>query len=301
MNTDRVKEPTAGYQLVLVRPKDFPYIESFRDIIDSLRDGFSELGVPCQMYVNRVAGAGVPILFGAHHLTPEGTAGLPSASIIYNLEQLVPGYPWYTAAYLDLLRRHTVWDCSGANLARHASLGISGAQHLPIGYTPVLERVPVIDQDIDVLFYGVTTPHRQAILDGLRGTGMRVVALNGVFGTERDAWIARSRIVLNLHAQPDGMFEAARVCYLLANRKAVISECVATEEVDADLREGIVAVPAADIPTACHRLLDDEAERRRLATEGYRAITAPARRTAELLRRILPYPSHATSISVAST
>lgn len=277
----------AGYQLVLVRPRGFPFVEGFREIMESLREGFAALGIPCRLQTNRIAGDATPIIFGAHHLAPEEADRLPPASIIYNLEQLIDGYPWFTDNYLALLRRFVVWDFSPANLVRLRGLGIADARHMPIGYAACLAAIPAIEEDIDLLFYGMVTPHRQAILAELQAAGMGVVVLAGLYGAERDAWIARARVVLNLHAAPGGLFEAPRVCHLLANRKAVVSECAHPEEMDADLKDGVAAVPAAGIADACRRLLADAASRESLAAEGHRRMTAPARHIANLLRHVI--------------
>ena len=48
-------------------------------------------------------------------------------------------------------------------------------------------------------------------------------------------WIARSKIVLNLHQYDAQVFEIVRVSYLLANRRAVVSERGANPTEDRDL------------------------------------------------------------------
>ena len=68
------------------------------------------------------------------------------------------------------------------------------------------------------------------------GPDFRVRAESGVRGAERDALIARARLVLNLHFYPTAIFELVRVSYLLANGKAVVAECGPETEIDADIR-----------------------------------------------------------------
>jgi hypothetical protein len=58
----------------------------------------------------------------------------------------------------------------------------------------------------------------------MRGRGLRVESAFGCYGEERDALIARARIVLNVHYYESKVFEVVRVSYLLANRKCVLSE-----------------------------------------------------------------------------
>ena len=274
-------------QLVLIRPRDFVFVEAFREIIDSLQQGFTELGIKCRQNINRIESGAVPIILGAHHLTPEAAEKLPPKTILYNLENLIEGYPWFSEAYLDLLQRFAVWDFSANNIDILVQHGIAGATHVPIGYSPVLERIPKIDEDLDVLFYGILSPRRKAALEELGVAGIRIAALNGVFGPERDAWIARAKIVLNLHAAEGGSFEAARVTYLLANAKTVVSECNRPGEIDADLATGLVATPRSSIVDECRRLLADPDRRRQIGARGRDLMRDPSRSVCGILRRAL--------------
>ncbi len=61
-------------------------------------------------------------------------------------------------------------------------------------------------------------------LDSLERNGLAGQTLFGAYGPERDAWIAGSRLFLNLHQVAGAPFEAVRVAYLLANRCAVVAE-----------------------------------------------------------------------------
>lgn len=274
-------------QLVLIRPRDFLFVEAFREVIDSLQQGFTELGIKCRQNINRIEPGALPIILGAHHLTPEIAEKLPSETILYNLENLVEGYPWFSEAYLDLLQRFAVWDFSAKNINILGQRGITGVTHVPIGYSPVLERIPRIDEDLDVLFYGIRSPRRQAALEDLGVAGIRVAALSGVFGPERDAWIARAKIVLNLHAAEGGSFEAARVTYLLANAKTVVSECNRAGEIDADLATGLVAAPRSSIVDECRRLLADPDERKQIGARGRDLMRNPSRSICGILGRAL--------------
>lgn len=91
-----------------------------------------------------------------------------------------------------------MWDYSAANVARLAALGVA-ALHVPIGYHPVLARIERAAEDLDVLFYGSLNERREAVLDGLEARGLQVASVFGVYGAERDALIARAKLVLNVH------------------------------------------------------------------------------------------------------
>lgn len=94
-----------------------------------------------------------------------------------------------------------------------------------MNYHRKLHRIPV-DQskEIDVLFYGGINKARAKILHELRERGLHVKHLSGVFGAERDAFIARSKIVLNLHQYGTKILEMIRIHYLMNNSKVVLTQ-----------------------------------------------------------------------------
>ena len=83
-------------------------------------------------------------------------------------------------------------------------------------------------QDIDVLFCGSMNERRMQIIQALKDSTLfdkpLVIAQFVGYGAYRDKYIARSKIVLNMHYYTPGIFEIARVSYLLANKKCVVSE-----------------------------------------------------------------------------
>jgi hypothetical protein len=106
-----------------------------------------------------------------------------------------------------------------------------------------------------------------------------------VYGADRDAWIARSKIVLNLHYWDAKIFEIVRVSYLLANRRAVVSERGADWALERDLESGIAFADYDGIVDRCVELLGDERSRRDLAQQGYQVFSA--RDQAAILDRAL--------------
>jgi len=271
-------------QIVIVRPPDFIHTESWREAIEAMHHGLAELGVDAPIRENRIEPGATTILFGAHHLVAGQEANLPPDTILYNLEQLLPGYPWYQKRYLELLQRLQVWDFSSRNVEHLRATGINpSAIHVPVGYVPQLSRIPPADEDVDVLFFGLMSARRKAALDALAAQGLKVVVLNGVFGEERDRWIARARVVLNLRYTEGGLFESLRVLYLLANRKAVVSE-IDHGEIPEELRAGMLMTSYEGLVNACTELVHDPARRAALAEAGFRAASSPQRRMSAILR-----------------
>jgi predicted O-methyltransferase YrrM len=211
----------AHFNLSITRPKTFLHSDAFRDVADSLAWSLVTLGHSATIRDNWLSTeeGDTNILFGAELLSPGQV--LPPNTVIYNLEQSThPMMPKVQA----LARGLRVWDYSLRNVKEWQRLGYN-CRHVPIGYTPNLTRVPQnVKRDIDCLFLGWSTPRRQKILDELTARGLKVVSSDRCYGGGRDALIARSKVVLNIHHDGRDMFEIVRISYLLANRKVVISE-----------------------------------------------------------------------------
>ena len=198
-----------------------PHVRAFEDFTFGLASACRRLG-------HEVAydpGKPIPqrpgrlIVFGAHTLAG---GELPVGTIIFNTEQI--GQAPLSSQYLALLGRYAVWDYSLENIRRLGEMGIT-AMHCPVGYDPAMTKDwPEVEEDIDVLHYGSVNPRRHALLEAVQGAGLHVEALFGRYGAERDAFVRRSKIVLNLHYYDQPIFEIFRVSHLLANGKCVVTE-----------------------------------------------------------------------------
>lgn len=208
------------------------------------------------------------IVLGAN-LLQTVPAPVPPDTVFYNLEQISPDSDWFRAGLLDVLRTRPCWDYAPANLAPLAAAGVQVTAVLPIGYAPALTRIAPADEDVDVLFYGSLNERRALALRELTRRGLRVKHLFGVYGAERDAWIARARIVLNMHFYASKVFEAVRVSYLLANRRFVISEPGADPADVAPYAGGLVLAEHADLADTCEHWLARPDARRGIADTGF--------------------------------
>ncbi len=176
-------------------------------------------------------------------------------------------------------------DFSDRNRRTLVRAGVPHADLLEVGYSPGLTRIrPVaqVDKDIDVLFYGSTNERRARILTALQEKGLKVANLFGVYGEERDAMIARAKVVLNLHYYRASIFEAVRVSYLLANRVCVVSEGEPGDPDAARFAGGLAMVPYDALVAACVALAADPERRASLAEAGFARMLAS--RQADLLR-----------------
>lgn len=261
------------FQVTLIRPQGYLHSEAFREIAETLQFGLRSLGHSAAIAENAVDRTATNLILGAHLLSTEHVPLIPQGSIIYNLEQL-PGMH-LPPAYGQLARQHQIWDYSQRNIEIWKNLHCAFAPvHVPVGYVPELTRIPAAPtQDIDVLFYGSLNERRNQILNELKNRGVRVYAVFGVYGRERDELIARSKIVLNLHYYDAKLFEIVRVSYLLANSKAVVSECGVDIAREQAVCPGVLALPYEALVKGCIYLLQHDEERHALEKRAFQWIS----------------------------
>ena len=269
----------ARFAVVTPDPAAWLHMRAFDEVAEAIHQGLLELGYPCRRIVGALSPDCVNVLFGAHHLME--SMRLPPQTILFNLEQIVPGSLWVTPAYLALLRAHRVWDYSARNVEALRALGAGRVAHVPVGYVKSLERIAAQPDDIDVLFYGRLIPRRTALLEKLANRGVRVVAVNSSYGVERDASIARAKIVLNVHVVDGARLETARCFYAMINGRFVLSED-SEDAVESGYAAGMALAGYDDLEERCLWFLERPAERAALARAGRELIRA--RPQAELLR-----------------
>jgi len=257
------------FHITLVRPEGFLHTEAFREVAETLQSGLRSLGHTAQIQENAVDAMATNVLLGAHLLSPEDALMVPPGSILYNLEQL--GGPNLPKQFYELALRLQVWDYSRQNIRKWNAMSCGCPPvHVPLGYVPELSRIPSSQkQDIEVLFYGSLNERRARIVKTLKDAGVKVHATFGVYGKERDELIARSKIVLNIHFYDAKIFEIARVSYLLANSKAVVTELCSATEIEEGLADSVLGVPYASLVDTCLSLLRNDEERRALETRGF--------------------------------
>lgn len=157
--------------------------------------------------------------------------------IVYQLEPLVKEH-WWNLEHLikNLEGADEVWDYDLKNIEILRNYGIE-AKFKPILYTPSLPKIPNCDNyDIDILFYGTFTPHREKFFrDITRGVVVypgeesffdnRLVWLYNHSGNDLDNFISKSKVVLNLNPHDqENRQQQTRIAHLLNNDKLVLSE-----------------------------------------------------------------------------
>ncbi len=259
--------------IVLIRPQNYIHSSAFNEIAETLYYSFKEIGFVAHVTENTFIEDGINIILCAHLLNISDYDIIPNSSILYNLELITEDStsPWMTPEYFDLFNKLVVWDINKKNLPILKKKGVSKkVHHVPLGYYPGLTRIskPVL-QDIDVLFYGSVNQRRQDILNGLIEAGLKVEVFSGLFGKQRDDYISRAKVVVHIHYFEGNIFDQARIFYLLANKKAVVSEWGDTSDLGKDLEEAVALVPYDQIIEKCCELVKSESLRCKLEDKGF--------------------------------
>lgn len=215
------------------------------------------------------------IVVGCHLLPTDLIPQVPPSTIVVNSEQIYDQDPFeWNRNIFAWASTFETWDYSPRNVAAFAQRGLTDVKLLKIGHQQQLSRIEKSpDPDIDVLFYGSVTDRRSVVFEEIRRRGLNLVTLFAVYGEQRDAYIARSKVVLNLHNHAAEIFEVVRVHYLLSNSVAVVSEVNPSTSVSDFYSEAVAGVPYAALADECERLVTDEVARRDRQQRGYDVIS----------------------------
>ncbi len=272
--------PQGRYNIVLIRPPGFEHSAVFLEVAKLLSASLQSLSLPCTFHINGPDRDAVNILLG-YHMLPDPSLLEGSVNIIYQLEQLSDSDKRFNEKWLNLMKKAAqVWDYSEKNVEFLRQRGVHRVRHVPIGFHPALRTIRPAVKDIDVLFYGTTSLRREPVLAAL-DKQCKLKFLFGAYADARDAFIARSKIVLSMHLHDANIFEQVRVSYLLNNERFVVAEAAADKPYD-----GMLPVVEYDqlVPT-CLSYLDQPQERARIAHEGFLSFSKMP--MTELLRAAL--------------
>ncbi|HUQ75418.1 MAG TPA: hypothetical protein VM183_11875 [Burkholderiales bacterium] len=279
--------PRAAFHVCHFMPpgRTFHGLAGYREHADALVWGLQALGHHAEYGLNTINPEATNIAMGLQMLGEAQLDALPPGTVYYNLEQMARRAVEDVKPVLRAAaRRFPIWDYCEANLESWRALGARSAEYVKIGWAPVLERVPKPrEQDIEVLLYGLPGGERLPLFQALCEAGIRTVFACGLYGAERDALIARAKIVVNASLYTESrIFEIARVSYLLANAKAVLSVLHPDTLVEPDIRDAVMFSPAEGVVRECLALIDDDARRGALEEKGRRVMRA--RNMSEILR-----------------
>lgn len=261
----------ARFTLVVAKHDTEPNAARYDDFVRALGDTLRALG-------HEVTGLDRPgrlIMFNTGNMD-DPAKQLPDDAILFNTEQIAAAsFPRNMMTAYATHRKRVVWDYSKANAeVLRDALGMERVVLCSPGYVSSMTRIESIsEEDVDVLFYGAVNARRTEILGAIESSGLTVKRLYGIYGTERDRWIARSKVVLNLHFgfERGAVFEIFRCSHLWANRKCVVTENGGLDRaIEALAMEGCVYVDKEKIVETCLRLCRGPVSQRRMyANRGF--------------------------------
>jgi len=237
----------ASFNVTLIHPARYIHALGLADIVTYLDEMLRACGHSSRQTVNHIDRSVHNIVVGGHLLDPANAAQLPADTIVFNSEPLDEPRPGYD----EMLARHHVWDYSAVNVSAvpHPRVAV-----ISFGACPALARVTPRTSET-LLFYGSITPRRRLLLDAIRASGVRLEAVFGEYGPERDVRLARAKAVLNLHKGDDPRwFQPIRCFYPLINGVPVISEQTTDPGADA-FRAAMHFVPTTELVSTLPALL----------------------------------------------
>jgi hypothetical protein len=262
------------FAVVTISPTDMHHVGAFEEVAETLHAGLLTLGYDSILSKQAYQVSRQAIILGANLLSMRPQPIHPS-SILYNLEQVDTGSGWLNPLLLDLYKRHVVWDYDTVNAARWASYGIQVSGVLPIGYTPSLSRITAATiKDIDVLFIGALSQRRNEVLLACQSRGLKTHRLFGVYGADRDRYIARSKVLLNVHNFEAKVLEMVRLSYWMANGGAIVTESGSDANLVASLANAVCFTNYDDLPNACLDLVHDDLKQKALGQNARAWIQA---------------------------
>jgi hypothetical protein len=164
-------------------------------------------------------------------------------------------------------RAREVWDYKRSNAEHLQALGVpfhvvpfGYVLHYELRFQKYVER-QALRQDIDVLFVGTMCERRQRVLDDLERRGMNIHIVSGenrAYGAELDELLARSKIILGIHAFDEAVgqiVDYARVDYPISNGLFVLHERPSGAARDVAFEENVATCEYGEIGATCAKFL----------------------------------------------
>jgi hypothetical protein len=246
------------FNVVLVQPAGYAFSLALAEAAEYVAAMLRACGRDARVVVNGLRSDAHNVVFCGHLMNRGDVAQLPGDTILFNSEPLARQDAWHLGSdiYREALARHRVWDYAqrNADAIPHARKDV-----LPFWYCRdlVRPRLPSSGGG-SLLFYGVPTPWRRALLSELAAADVDVRFMHNGFGAQRDAVMWSAWAVLNLHKTEDNaVFEPIRCFYPLINRVPVISEDVQGDPAADAFRDSMFFLPRKGMANAVRALRDD--------------------------------------------
>lgn len=245
-----------------LKPKYQFHTQCFAEISNLLKYGFEDIGYEV-IFAPKLRHDCINVILGYHLLDGKK---LPAGynCVIYQLEELTEEQDWHLKIQETLHSDCVVWDFSEQNVEYLSQKGIN-AIYKPLGFHERMKQIQhKMKKDIDVLFYGSKNERRIKVLKALNEK-CNLKVLFGVYGEERDSWIARSKIILSLYYYEAKMFDDIRMAYLMNNKVFTIVEDSPYKKYD----DVLVFAAYDEIVDACEYFLNNDQLRSMVANKTH--------------------------------
>jgi hypothetical protein len=259
------------FNICIIQPKGYIHSMAFWELAELLLYSLRDLKHEACIQFNSIDTGAKNIIIGFHLLDISYSKQLPKDTILINTEQVLATH--WNNAILAWIEFFEIWDYSTQNIDVFKSKGQANIKHLNIGYQTELNRITCESKkDIDVLFYGHLNTRRSQVINALKMKGLNISLLNAVYGKPRDEYIARSKIVLNLHYYESQIFELIRVFYLLSNGIPVVGEVNPTTCIPEQYRNAVKEAKYDDLAYACKLMVENKDLQEQQAKKGLEVI-----------------------------
>ncbi len=228
------------FNVCIIKPHNYIHSLAFLELGELITYSLRDLGHTSNLVYNKIEPYQTNIIIGCHLIDITQAKHLPKDTIVVNTEQINSSPTIWNNTIIEWVNKFQTWDYSVKNIEAFKLFGIHHVQHLRIGYQKELNRIkPNNSKDIDVLFYGCINERRQRILNNLISAKVRLKSLFGIYGRDRDKWIERSKLIINIHYYESQIFEIIRTFYLFSNSVPVISEVNKTTSIESIYKPAI--------------------------------------------------------------
>ncbi len=245
----------------------------YDDVITLLKYSFDELGIENELSFNELKHGFNNIIFTPFSVPKLNNYMFDYTYIPFQTEQLVHlVHIKHDTSYIRMLyNSKRIWDYSKDNISFLKSINIENVSLLRFGYHPKMEILNFNkNKDFDIIFYGNISERRKKVLLKLEDMGYKIKILWNLYGSERNSFIERAKIILNINYFDNALLEEYRLSFLANNGCFVISES-ANYVNDQCFKDGIVFCDYEKLVETCEFYLRPENEflRDSIAKKGY--------------------------------
>jgi hypothetical protein len=217
------------FNLVRIVPDNGYYVHAqvFHEIEAAFFFTLKRMGFDVTNTINDFVPDARNIVFGMQHCPVDVVRhDIPKNTIVYSLEQMrdTPECIRWCRKYRGL----EVWDYSILNKETLELAGVENIKVVPIGYVPEIsyvDREPPEKRDIDILAYMSPGPRRLKIMDQFKNNpNINFVHLQSCYGEERDSYMARAKLIINIHNYDNKIFEMVRISHALQQGIPILAE-----------------------------------------------------------------------------